>query len=448
MDKGKARPSVGTEGTRVAGWGNSFSDARFHGGNTAMYHGNSPQSSMPSKRPGTLVSAVIAMVLALLATIATVGPARAADPAPTLTAGWGTGCTSISVTSSGWDPSYRVYVRWYADGATSTPGVDGEVMTPVNTTWTKGVPLTVRGFSFRIVDAAGTYVTPLQDAAASCVLVVVPPDRLSASAVACDTISMSSSLNPEVFVFRVSEPGRADVDVRLPARTTPPTPASYQVQHPGAVVTVSMVWPGAGPGGSDFYYGSTTVATSSCAISVVPTPPSQEAVCGANNDSILYSAPVGTTYAVSPWRDSTLTVTASANPGYVLDGTASWTFTDAATPCEAAPVIPVIPAIPQPPADTATPTPTPTPGEPTPTQPATPLPGTALPTPAGTVPAALAPATGTTPRLGATTPATASGAAASLPYTGSDAMLVAGTGAALILGGLLLLRARSRRSTT
>ncbi|NYI40267.1 hypothetical protein [Demequina lutea] len=55
--------------------------------------------------------------------------------------------------------------------------------------------------------------------------------------------------------------------------------------------------------------------------------------CGANNDTVNIPTTTGVTYATVGWKNNSITITASANSGYKLTGTTSWTFTDAATSC-------------------------------------------------------------------------------------------------------------------
>lgn len=68
---------------------------------------------------------------------------------------------------------------------------------------------------------------------------------------------------------------------------------------------------------------------------VTPVAPTVVVVCGANNDMITMPTVEGVTYATTGWVDGKNTITATAEEGYVLaeEATASWTFTDANTPC-------------------------------------------------------------------------------------------------------------------
>lgn len=56
-------------------------------------------------------------------------------------------------------------------------------------------------------------------------------------------------------------------------------------------------------------------------------------VCGPNNDVLNIPTTEGVTYSDTNWVDGKRTITATANEGYTLVGTASWTFTDQATAC-------------------------------------------------------------------------------------------------------------------
>lgn len=70
------------------------------------------------------------------------------------------------------------------------------------------------------------------------------------------------------------------------------------------------------------------VEITAVAASVVDPP-----VCGPNNDVLTIPTTEGVTYSDTGWVEGERTITATANEGYVLVGTTSWTFTDAATEC-------------------------------------------------------------------------------------------------------------------
>jgi hypothetical protein len=57
------------------------------------------------------------------------------------------------------------------------------------------------------------------------------------------------------------------------------------------------------------------------------------AICGPNNDVLSIPTTEGVTYSDTGWADGERTITATANEGYTLVGTTSWTFKDAATEC-------------------------------------------------------------------------------------------------------------------
>ncbi len=66
---------------------------------------------------------------------------------------------------------------------------------------------------------------------------------------------------------------------------------------------------------------------------VTPADPTVAPVCGPNNDTVTLPTQTGVTYTSTGWVNGQLTVTATAKDGFVLDGTHSWTFTDANTSC-------------------------------------------------------------------------------------------------------------------
>ena len=88
----------------------------------------------------------------------------------------------------------------------------------------------------------------------------------------------------------------------------------------------------------------TFLATPACTISVTPQTPSTTPVCGANNDLFIIPTQTGVTYSGAVWANNSATVTATAQSGYTLTGTTSWTFTDANDTCPM-PVTPVAPTV-------------------------------------------------------------------------------------------------------
>ena len=94
---------------------------------------------------------------------------------------------------------------------------------------------------------------------------------------------------------------------------------------------------------------SFTDANEACPMEVTPVAPTVDPVCGPENDEVNVATTTGVTYTVSEWVDGSVTVTATAQAGYVIaDGaTTSWTFTDAnvACPIEVTPVAPTATAV-------------------------------------------------------------------------------------------------------
>ena len=155
-------------------------------------------------------------------------------PAGTVTGTWIDKCTTIQVTSAGWPADYKVQVRWYKDSDGT-----GEVMefAPVNTRWTKNVGTTYRGFSFRITDAAGNWVTPYKEQAAACVVVTKP--TVYAEAKDCHTIAVSNEkANAEVYVYAVTRPDGTVEQYPLSTTAIPAIPArsaaNIQVNSPNS----------------------------------------------------------------------------------------------------------------------------------------------------------------------------------------------------------------------
>jgi hypothetical protein len=68
-------------------------------------------------------------------------------------------------------------------------------------------------------------------------------------------------------------------------------------------------------------------------VDVAPTAPTVAPMCGPNNDTVTIPSTEGVTYSDTNWVDGQRTITATANKGYALTGTTSWTFTDEATTC-------------------------------------------------------------------------------------------------------------------
>lgn len=68
-------------------------------------------------------------------------------------------------------------------------------------------------------------------------------------------------------------------------------------------------------------------------VDVTPTAPTAAPMCGPNNDTVTIPSTEGVTYSDTSWVDGQRTITATANKGYKLVGTSSWTFTDEATAC-------------------------------------------------------------------------------------------------------------------
>lgn len=91
-------------------------------------------------------------------------------------------------------------------------------------------------------------------------------------------------------------------------------------------------------------WSQTFAATPACTVSVAPVAPSVSAACGPNNDVVILPTQTGVTYTSSGWVNNSLTVTATAQTGYTLSGTSSWTFVDGNITCPQ-PVTPVAPTI-------------------------------------------------------------------------------------------------------
>jgi hypothetical protein len=69
-----------------------------------------------------------------------------------------------------------------------------------------------------------------------------------------------------------------------------------------------------------------TDEATACPVTTVE--PTVVPICGPNNDTLTTPEVEGVVYTDSGWVDGELTVTATADEGYVLEGEASWTFTD------------------------------------------------------------------------------------------------------------------------
>ncbi len=69
---------------------------------------------------------------------------------------------------------------------------------------------------------------------------------------------------------------------------------------------------------------------------VVATGPTVTQKCGADNDLVDLPTVTGVTYSAPGWNDGSMTVTATARKGYVLDGESTWTLTDSNEACTTA----------------------------------------------------------------------------------------------------------------
>jgi hypothetical protein len=107
------------------------------------------------------------------------------------------------------------------------------------------------------------------------------------------------------------------------------------VDLPRTTATAILKW---GGGDSGIVAGSKTKASGVdqvCSVEVtaveasVVDPPE----CGPNNDVLDIPTTEGVTYSDTGWINNQRTITATANEGYTLVGTSTWTFTDDATPC-------------------------------------------------------------------------------------------------------------------
>lgn len=78
-----------------------------------------------------------------------------------------------------------------------------------------------------------------------------------------------------------------------------------------------------------------------CPIPVVPTAPVVQTFCGPQNDIVTLPTVVGLRYTATDWANGSLTVSATALPGYVVPSGSplSWRVTDGATPCPPDPLV-------------------------------------------------------------------------------------------------------------
>ena len=70
-----------------------------------------------------------------------------------------------------------------------------------------------------------------------------------------------------------------------------------------------------------------------CLVEVTPPAPTVVPICGPDNDTVSIPEVKGVSYSDTGWVDGMRTITATADEGYSLTGTTSWTFTDEATAC-------------------------------------------------------------------------------------------------------------------
>lgn len=76
-----------------------------------------------------------------------------------------------------------------------------------------------------------------------------------------------------------------------------------------------------------------TFTNEACPISVTPETPNVSPICGPNNDTVTIPTQTGVNYNSTGWVNGSLTITATAQTGYILIGTTSWTFADANVTC-------------------------------------------------------------------------------------------------------------------
>lgn len=143
-----------------------------------------------SLRCAAAVAAITMTSIGLAPTAFAADPPATTSPVGAISGSWGSGCETITVNSGGWAAGDQVHVRWYGSATKATPGIDGETYVPAGQPWSQTVdPTKVRGFSFRIVDAAGNYRTPLKEQAASCIVVTGP--AITAVRDDCDTVHVA-----------------------------------------------------------------------------------------------------------------------------------------------------------------------------------------------------------------------------------------------------------------
>lgn len=111
----------------------------------------------------------------------------------------------------------------------------------------------------------------------------------------------------------------------------------------GAVTIVAKaLWGQVLTGTTQWSY--TFLATPACTITVTPQAPSTTPVCGPTNDLFIIPTQSGVTYSGAVWSNNSATITATAQPGYALTGTTTWTLTDSNVTCPM-PVTPVAPTV-------------------------------------------------------------------------------------------------------
>lgn len=107
--------------------------------------------------------------------------------------------------------------------------------------------------------------------------------------------------------------------------TVTATPKSYSFTFNGQTYTLPYTLTGTTTW--TYTFTNAPCTTTAEAPTVVPE-------CGPNNDVVTIPANTATvTYTSTGWVNGSLTVTATAVPGYVITGQSTWTFTDANVPC-------------------------------------------------------------------------------------------------------------------
>ncbi|MGB4967682.1 MAG: hypothetical protein WBO35_05790, partial [Candidatus Saccharimonadales bacterium] len=109
------------------------------------------------------------------------------------------------------------------------------------------------------------------------------------------------------------------------AVTVTASPKSYTFTFNGQTYTLPYTL--TGTTSWSYTFTNAPCTTTAAAPTVVPE-------CGPNNDAVTVPANTATvTYTSTGWVNGSLTVTATAAPGYVITGDSTWTFTDANVPC-------------------------------------------------------------------------------------------------------------------